>query len=416
MPNITVFRVTSKSKKKGKSIAVILFVLLIAVAWLFAKVCLASIVSLKVQGSNIIQSTDGEVFKGFIDETLPVAKRGSIAASSTQTTVQTGGILLPVSFLDGKSVLNIQYPVLKAYYSKPETKITVTPDNQSESDTELNQSGQVSLPDESESENIPGPSSQPGTAKKDKIYSSSTVVKSGTIAIRNHTTYKINIEKLRTEPLKLNAPKGSTKVIILNTHTSEAYTPSKGYQYTSSDYFRTGNPRFNVSRVSKELNTQFSKYGVKSFCDATVHDSPTYTGSYERSLKTVLKDMKKYPSAKIVLDIHRDAAGEPDEKLRRVIQIGNKNVARLMFVVGTDQMGLKHPRWMENLKFAIKLQDKANKLFPGICQEIDLRKERFNQHVAPGAIIVEVGGTGNTMEEAVESMKYLARIVSEVTK
>ncbi|MCL6606294.1 MAG: stage II sporulation protein P [Paenibacillus sp.] len=116
------------------------------------------------------------------------------------------------------------------------------------------------------------------------------------------------------------------------------------------------------------------------------------------------------------MDIHRDAYGDPEEKLRTAAKIGSAEVAKLMFVVGTNQLGLEHPNWQENLKFAIKLQEKANKLYPGLCKEIDLRKERFNQHVAPGAIIVEVGGTGNTLEEATASMKYLAKVIAEVDK
>ena len=85
-----------------------------------------------------------------------------------------------------------------------------------------------------------------------------------------------------------------------------------------------------------------------------------------------------------------------------------------MFVIGTNGGGLEHPNWSQNLKFAIKVQQKADELYPGLFKPIHLTNSRYNQHVAKAANIIEVGATGNTLEEAIESMKYLAKILSEI--
>ena len=63
------------------------------------------------------------------------------------------------------------------------------------------------------------------------------------------------------------------------------------------------------------------------------------------------------------------------------------------------------------MKFAIKIQEKANEMFPGLFRPIIVRNSRYNQHIAPGASIIEVGATGNTLEEACASMKYLAEVL-----
>jgi stage II sporulation protein P len=71
-----------------------------------------------------------------------------------------------------------------------------------------------------------------------------------------------------------------------------------------------------------------------------------------------------------------------------------------MLVVGTNQGGTHHPDWQENLSLALKTHALVERAEPGLCRNIDLRTERFNQHLSPGYLLVEVGSTGNTMPEA----------------
>ena len=98
------------------------------------------------------------------------------------------------------------------------------------------------------------------------------------------------------------------------------------------------------------------------------------------------------------------------------VKIGDEQVAQLMFVIGTDGGGLEHPNWNNNLKLAIKIQEKANELYPGLFKPIILRNSRYNQNVRNGAAIIEVGATGSTLEQCNGSMKYLAEVIDEVMK
>lgn len=83
---------------------------------------------------------------------------------------------------------------------------------------------------------------------------------------------------------------------------------------------------------------------------------------------------------------------------------------------GTSGGGLEHPNWEKNLKIAVKIQEKANEMYPGLFRPIIIRNSRYNQHVATGASIIEVGATGNTMEETILSMECLSNVLEEVCK
>lgn len=87
-----------------------------------------------------------------------------------------------------------------------------------------------------------------------------------------------------------------------------------------------------------------------------------------------------------------------------------------MFVIGTDGSGLEHANWVQNLKFGVKVQEKANEMYPGLFKPMIVRNSRYNQNVSKAASIIEVGATGNTLEQSNNSMKYLAKVISEVMK
>ena len=76
--------------------------------------------------------------------------------------------------------------------------------------------------------------------------------------------------------------------------------------------------------------------------------------------------------------------------------------------------GNKHDNWNINLKFAVKIQEKANEMYPGLFKPIILRNSRYNQQLAKGSCIIEVGATGNTLEQSLTSMKYLSKVLSEM--
>ena len=227
------------------------------------------------------------------------------------------------------------------------------------------------------------------------------------VKVRNETEYELTEEMLKPD-ITVN----KENILLFHTHTCESYTPSENFEYEQTGTYRTTDFNYNVVRVGTELTNQLKSYGYNVIHDNTYHDYPAYNGSYGRSLTTVKNLLKQYDNTDIVIDLHRDAIG--DYTYAPTVQIGEEQAAQIMFVIGTDGGGLEHEDWNDNLKFAIKVQEKANELYPGLFKPIILRNSRYNQHLAKAACIIEVGATGNTMDQCLNSMKYLAKVMSEV--
>lgn len=235
----------------------------------------------------------------------------------------------------------------------------------------------------------------------------------GKIAINNDTKYKINIEDIMKEPLKLDFTKKGPEVLIYHSHTTESYLRDINMLNKEGVQTRSNDNRFNIVRVGEELAQLLRKdSGVEVIHNAAVHDYPGTSGAYGRSLNTASNILKSYPSIKMVIDVHRDAL--KDNQLRVVTDINGKKAAKIMFVVGSDATGLTHPNWTENLKLAITLQKKLDKKYPGLTRPILISYNRYNQHLANGAMLVEVGGDGNLTSECLESVKYLSEIIGEI--
>lgn len=227
------------------------------------------------------------------------------------------------------------------------------------------------------------------------------------VKLRNESSYNLS-----DEITDLNIELNKQDIMIFHTHTCESYTPTEQYQYDATGTFRTTDLNYTVSRVGDELEKYLVNYGYTVVHDKTYHDYPAYTGSYNRSLVTVQNLLSTYQHTDVVIDLHRDAIG--DNTYAPKVKIGDEYCARMMLVIGTDGGGLYHKNWRGNLKFAIKLQQKANELYPGLFKPIIVRNSRYNHQVSKAACIIEVGATGNTLEECMNSMKYLAKIYNEM--
>ena len=226
------------------------------------------------------------------------------------------------------------------------------------------------------------------------------------VEIKNGTNYTLTDDILNYDNLEIN----KKDVMIFHTHTCESYTPTENFQYEESGTFRTTDLDYSVVRVGNSLTDQLTSYGFNVVHDKTYHDYPAYSGSYGRSMATVENLLISHPNTDIIIDLHRDAIA--DTSYAPSVRIGDEVVSQLMFVIGTDGGGLEHPNWQKNLQFAVKIQKKANELYPGLFRHILLRNSRYNQQLGNAACIIEVGATGNTLEQSMASMKYLAKVLS----
>ncbi len=209
---------------------------------------------------------------------------------------------------------------------------------------------------------------------------------------------------------RVDVPLGEgPQILIVHTHGSEAYTQSDGDAYEESDPYRTTDCTHNVVRVGEEMATVFRAYGFQVVHDTTLFDYPAYNGAYDRSYAAVESWLERYPSICVVLDVHRDALlGAQGEVYKLVSREADRKVAQVMLVVGSDGAKLEHPRWKDNLAFAVRLQQGLTKGYRSLARPIVARAGRYNQQLCPGSLLVEVGGHGNTLTEAVDGARLWA--------
>ena len=249
------------------------------------------------------------------------------------------------------------------------------------------------------------------TGKDDGTYLSAQKV-----YIKNDTSKSVNIPALASQAVDLNLGAGP-QILIYHTHGSEAYTQTENSRYTESDAYRTTDCTKNVVLVGEAMAEVFRSMGFEVIHDTTLYDYPVYNGAYERSREGIGKWLEQYPTIKFVLDVHRDALVSEDGAAYKLIsQEGDEKVAQVMLVVGSDASGASHPRWQENLALAVKLQLLLTGQYDQLARPITLRSTRFNQDTSPGALLVEVGGHGNTLAEAVAGGKKFAQTAGELLK
>jgi len=238
------------------------------------------------------------------------------------------------------------------------------------------------------------------------------------VTIKNETKYKPDLAALLKAGPSLSLSGDGPQVLIYHTHTSEAYTPTGENSYTPDDNDRTLDKRYNVVRVGQEIERVLKEkgIGVVHYTDG-YFDYPSYTGSYNRSLEAVNQMLKKYPSVKVVIDVHRDAMiTSAGVKYKTVTTINGKEAAQLMLVCGTDAGGLPHKDWSKNLAFNATLQQTLLSKYPSLMRPINLRAARFNQHVSTCATLLEVGTCGNTLEEAIYAASLFADTLGDTLK
>lgn len=234
------------------------------------------------------------------------------------------------------------------------------------------------------------------------------------VKIGNQTSYSVNIDEMLAERLNLDLSGDGPKVLIVHTHATEAYAAEGAEKYNRKESDRSMELDENVVAVGDELTKLFQEKGIETLHDKTLHDYPSFNGSYAHSLSSIEWYLSEYPSIQIVFDLHRDSIVYDDgTKAKTVTKIDGKNAAQLMFVVGTNQKGLYHPEWRENIKFAIQLQDKIDQKYPNLMRYVNLRQERFNGHTTLGSVIIEVGTSGNSLNEAKYGIKCAGEVIAD---
>ena len=234
------------------------------------------------------------------------------------------------------------------------------------------------------------------------------------VYIENRPGLDLDVAALAQAQLTLDLPEEGPQVLIVHTHGSEAYTPDGTDTYVATGECRTADKTKSVVRVGEEVAKVLTEMGLTVVHDTELYDYPAYNGSYDRSLAAVEHWLAQYPTIQVVLDIHRDALiGADGTVYKPITTINGESCAQVMLVMGSNAL-YDHPGWLENLALAVQVQKEMNTLWPTLARPIGLRENRYNQQTAPGAMLVEVGSHGNTLQEALAAARMFARALGAV--
>lgn len=216
-----------------------------------------------------------------------------------------------------------------------------------------------------------------------------------------------SISSYMEDPYKVDV--SNPIIYIYNSHQLENYknTNLEIYGITpnvlmASYLFKEKLNKLGVSTIVEETNlTEFLKI-----------NNWDYSSSYKASRILALDKLNSYKSLVYLIDLHRDSL----KKESTTISINNKNYAKVLFVVGTD-----NPDYKKNLELANKLSNLINKKYPNLSKGV-LKKGGqgvngvYNQDLSINSLLIELGGLENDINEVFNTLDALSLVFYDFVK
>ena len=209
-------------------------------------------------------------------------------------------------------------------------------------------------------------------------------------------------------PFDVEVGSSEPQVLIMHTHATETYLLNDGSWYAPDDTGRSTDLAVNMAAVGAEIASVLNQAGITTLQDTTLHDYPSYVGSYERSNETVRRYLEEYPSIKVVLDVHRDAIEKEGTRIAPLAEINGEEAAQVMIICGCDNGG-NLPNYQRNLAFAAAWESTMEGMFPGLTRPVLFDYRYYNQDLTTGSLLIEMGGHGNTLEQALVSGRLVGQ-------
>lgn len=202
------------------------------------------------------------------------------------------------------------------------------------------------------------------------------------------------------------------KILLYCTHTSESYVNSDNYKFEYSGTMRTRDARYNMLSVASVLKDSLIKKDFNVILDTTPHDYASYDSAYENSYETIQKQLNGNENFSLIIDVHRDAYGDLYDS--PTVNINGVEVAKIMVVIGVGSSSYENPYWERNLALGMQITKKGEEMYPGLFRQVLVRGSRYNQHLHNGSILIEVGATGNTLDEVYYAATCFSNILDQI--
>ncbi len=230
------------------------------------------------------------------------------------------------------------------------------------------------------------------------------------VYVKNNSGLTVDLKAELKSGVNIKIKKSSEpEVLILHTHGTECYMTEDRDYYTSTDLTRTDDNTKNVIRIGDIVANKLTEAGIGVIHDTTQHDNPSYNASYSRAAVTITEYLKKYPSIKIVIDIHRDSISLNDtDRVKTVKTINSRDAAQVMLCMGSQSGTVKNfPNWKENFRLAARFHQTIEAMYPGLARPMLLASKNYNESLTTGSMLLEIGTESNLLSEA----EYSAELV-----
>jgi len=219
---------------------------------------------------------------------------------------------------------------------------------------------------------------------------------------------QLDATQLLSKDMTIKKDVEGPQILIYHTHSQEAYKDSV-----------PGDASMTVVGVGDYLEKLLEEnYGIQVLHHKGQYDVQSRDNAYSKALPDIEKILKENPTIEVVIDLHRD--GVPEDR-HLVTEINGKPTAQIMFFNGLSRTTfqgeltyLPNPHIADNLALSFQMQLAAAEYYPGFARKIYLKGYRYNMHLCPKSMLIEVGAQTNTFEEAKNSMEPLTDILAKV--
>lgn len=217
----------------------------------------------------------------------------------------------------------------------------------------------------------------------------------------------LDMDKLTAYDCTVDKNSEGPQILIYHSHSQEAFADSiKGDISTTI-----------VGAGEKLARLLQEEYGYQVLHHTGVYDVPSRDNAYSSALPAIEQVLADNPTIQVVIDLHRDAVAEGT---KLVTTIDGKDYARFMFFNGICRSTngpityLNNPYLEENMAFSFQAQVVAESYFPGVTRKIYLKAWRYNMHLKPRNMLIELGAQTNTVEEIMNTTEILAFVIDKV--
>ena len=220
-------------------------------------------------------------------------------------------------------------------------------------------------------------------------------------------TELLQVDRLLSGDMRMKGSADNPQILIYHTHSLEAFADSV-----------PGDESTGIVGIGEYLASILEeRYGYRVLHHTVSYDAESRDYAYSNSLPDIERLLTENPSIEVVIDLHRD---EMPEDRRLVVDLQGRPTAQFMFFNGLSRTAkgeidyLENPYLADNLAFSFQMQAACNEYYPGLARRIYLKAYRYNMHLCPKTLLIELGAQNNTVEEAMNACEPLAHVLDLV--